>query len=366
MSQRGIHVLMTADTLGGVWTYACELIGALKPFGVDVTLATMGSPMSPAQARMAAALDNLDVVESKFALEWMPDPWREVDAAGDWLMWLAGKCSPDIVHVNGFAHAALPFGVPVVSVVHSCACSWIRAVRGHEAGPEWNEYRRRVSAGLRASSVVIAPTKAIVRAVFEAHGLSLPARVIPNGRALARRSARKELFVLSAGRVWDEAKGLADLVACARRVPWPIRVAGPRVNPTTNAEVHAPHVEMLGELATDDVVAMMGRASIFASPARYEPFGLAVLEAALSECALVLSDLDTFRETWRDAAVYVHPGDSDALAFQLEQLIRDPLRRIAFSACARARALALTPLRMASSYRGVYDELIAYSREVCA
>src|SRR5215813_8755054 len=67
MSQRRIHLLMTADTLGGVWTYAIELIGALKPFGVDVTLATMGAPLSPAQARTAATLENLDVVEGRFA-----------------------------------------------------------------------------------------------------------------------------------------------------------------------------------------------------------------------------------------------------------------------------------------------------------
>ena len=39
--------------------------------------------------------------------------------------------------------------------------------------------------------------------------------------------------------------------------------------------------------------------------ALYEPFGLAVLEAAQAGCALVLSDIPTFRELWDGAALFV-------------------------------------------------------------
>ena len=47
------------------------------------------------------------------------------------------------------------------------------------------------------------------------------------------------------------------------------------------------------------------RCPIFVSAARYEPFGLAVLEAAQAGCALVLSDIPTFRELWDGAALFV-------------------------------------------------------------
>ncbi|HYO60185.1 MAG TPA: glycosyltransferase family 1 protein, partial [Archangium sp.] len=40
---------MTADTVGGVWTYALELCRALAGDGVQVELATLGAPLSPAQ-----------------------------------------------------------------------------------------------------------------------------------------------------------------------------------------------------------------------------------------------------------------------------------------------------------------------------
>jgi len=42
-------VLMTADTVGGVWQYAIELAAALGARGLHVALATMGGPLSTAQ-----------------------------------------------------------------------------------------------------------------------------------------------------------------------------------------------------------------------------------------------------------------------------------------------------------------------------
>ena len=41
------RILMTADTIGGVWTYALEFARALGPHGIEVTLATMGALFKP-------------------------------------------------------------------------------------------------------------------------------------------------------------------------------------------------------------------------------------------------------------------------------------------------------------------------------
>lgn len=359
------RVLMTADTVGGVWTYACELVAALAGHGVEVVLAAMGEPLSPAQARRAASLRNLELAWRRSALEWMPEPWRDVDAAGDWLCGLAAEARPDVVHVNGYAHAALPLGdAPIVVVAHSCVSTWMRAVRGAPPGPEWNEYRRRVAAGLAAADIVVAPTAAILGAVLDAHGVAAPSRVIPNGCAAgAWRPGEKGPLILSAGRLWDEAKGLADLVACAPRVPWTIAVAGPTAAPGAPASRPSMSgVRTLGALAPDQLARWMARASIYALPARYEPFGLSVVEAALSGCALVLGDIPSLREVWGDVAIYVAPGDPAALGLALNALIRDPLARGARAASARVRAHALSPRRMAAAYRALYDELIARRR----
>src|SRR6185312_15025551 len=94
-------VLMTADTVGGVWTYAIELAAALAKVGVHTTIATMGEAMRPAQRAQAERVPRLDVIESRFRLEWMDDPWSDVERAGEWLLGLEKKVTPDVVQVNG-------------------------------------------------------------------------------------------------------------------------------------------------------------------------------------------------------------------------------------------------------------------------
>lgn len=360
---------MTADPIGGVWTYACELINALADQGVEVVLATMGASLNAVQQRMVRELPNVTLAESNFALEWMPNPWHDVDAAGDWLRTLVQRHSPDVMHVNGYAHAALDVGVPVVCVAHSCVATWMRAVRGTDLPPLWAEYRARVTGGLRAADAVVAPTSAILSAILAAYGVERAGRVIPNGRSSSTfRPVDKEPFVLAAGRLWDEAKGIGDLDTCSIALRWPIRVAGPLLGPRGSGQLRPREISALGELSPDELAGWMARASIFALPARYEPFGLTALEAALAGCTLVLGDIPTLREIWGADAMFVPPGDPPQLAFALESLIRDPLRRGALAACARTRALSLTPRRMAGAYRELYDEVIAAAprQEVCA
>ena len=36
---------MSADSVGGVWTYALDLTRGLRALGIDVLLATMGAPL---------------------------------------------------------------------------------------------------------------------------------------------------------------------------------------------------------------------------------------------------------------------------------------------------------------------------------
>src|SRR4051794_27365470 len=103
-----MRVLMTADAVGGVWTYALELAHALD---AEVTLATMGPRPDDDQL---AAVGTLEHRHCDFALEWMPDPWADVERAGEWLLRLAEEVEPDVVHLNAYAHAALPWDVPVV------------------------------------------------------------------------------------------------------------------------------------------------------------------------------------------------------------------------------------------------------------
>src|SRR3984885_15675130 len=83
------RILMTADCVGGVWNYSLDLAEALAQYGVHVGLATMGPPPSQSQRAQAGRVNNLQLFESNYRLEWMESPWAEVDAAGLWLMEVA-------------------------------------------------------------------------------------------------------------------------------------------------------------------------------------------------------------------------------------------------------------------------------------
>jgi glycosyltransferase involved in cell wall biosynthesis len=98
---------------------------------------------------------------------------------------------------------------------------------------------------------------------------------------------------------------------------------------------------------------------VFASVALYEPFGLAVLEAAQAGCPLVLSDIPTFRELWDGAAVFVGSDDDAAIAAALEGLLRDPEERARAGAAARERAGRYTVGAMTAGVLGVYRDLLA-------
>jgi glycogen(starch) synthase len=351
------RVLMTADTVGGVWTYALDLSRALARHGVRVALATMGAVPTAEQERDARAVPGLDLYPGRYRLEWMAEPWADVEAAGAWLLDLEQRVRPDVVHLNGYAHGALPWRAPVVMVGHSCVVSWWHAVHGGPPPAEWDRYRQEVRAGLRAADRVLAPTRAILEALEEHYGPLPPCEVIANGRDPGLFGpAAKEDFILTVGRLWDEAKNVAALARVAPGLPWPVVVAGEDGHPDGRAAALT-GVRPLGRLSPTDLAPWFARAAVYALPARYEPFGLSAVEAGLSGCALVLGDIPSLREVWGDAAVYVTPDDPDALRATLVGLIADEARRRELGTRARVKAREYTPRRMADGYLRVYREL---------
>ncbi|WP_404384651.1 glycosyltransferase family 4 protein [Caenispirillum salinarum] len=333
-------VLMTADTVGGVWTYALELARGLTARGARLVIATMGRAPTDAQMRAARSIDGVILECSDYALEWMPDdPWDEVAAAGDWLMRLQKRYRPDLVHLNGYAHGRLPWRAPVVVAAHSDVVTWFDAVKGEPPPPLFERYQDEARAGLAAADLVIAPTQAYLHAVTAAFGHAGPARAVRNGLGDAPpQPPEKAPVVLAAGRVWDEAKNMAVLGEAAARGPWPLRIAGDAAGPDGEA-APPPGVNTLGRLEPDALAQELAEAAVFCAPSVYEPFGLGPLEAARTGCALVLSDISTFRELWDGAALFVPAREPAAWAEACAALADDAAlrRRLAAAALDRAR-----------------------------
>jgi glycogen synthase len=352
-------VLMTADTVGGVWTFAMELCAGLAQRGVEVTLLSMGRLPDEAQQKEARAQPNLNLVATGYRLEWMQNCQADVIESGRLLIQLAAEFKPDVVHLNGYYHATLPFDAPVLLTAHSCVASWWRACKREPMPLEWWRYTNWLSAAIRAADVVVAPTNAFLSDFQRLHGPAKRALAIWNGRSASLfRPGAKLNFVLAAGRLWDEAKNIGTLVRAAEGLDIRIAVAGEEVSPDGNV-VDLPNVEFLGSLSRSAMAEQMAQASVFASPARYEPFGLTILEAALSECALVLGDIPTLRELWDGAAIFVGPDDVDQWRSTLSRLAATPERAAELGRKARARALTYSAERMVEGYWQTYRTLLS-------
>ena len=352
------RVLMTADSVGGVWTYALQLAAAFERRDVAVTLVVMGGKPSPEQAREAAALSNLSLIGTDFRLEWMQDPEPDLQLAGELLLELEAEQRPDVVHLNGYCHAALPFAAPVLVTAHSDVSSWWQACRSAPLPAEWSAYEARVAAGVAAADLLVAPTAEYLRAFIAHHGRPRAERVIFNGREPAGfAAAPKRAMALSAGRLWDEAKNISTLCKAADGLSWPVLIAGDATSPDGGTIETPANVVCLGRLGPQEMAARMAEAALFVAPARYEPFGLAILEAALSGCALVLGDIPTLRELWGDAALFVDPEDSEALRDTMEALLFDPERSAALGQRARRRARRYGAAAMANAYLDAYASL---------
>lgn len=354
-----MHVLMTADAVGGVFTYALELAGALARHGCRVALAVLGPPPGAAQVAAARRVPGLELHACPGRLEWMDDPWDDVARASAWLLDLAERLRPDVVHLNEFAHGALPFRAPRIVVGHSCVCSWFEAVEGRPAPARLDRYRREVARGLAGADLVVAPSAWMLGRLQRHYGPLPRARVIPNGRSPALfRPGEKAPFVLTIGRLWDPAKNAAALDAAAEGLSWPVLMAGDQERPGGGARLTPRHARPLGPLDPEALAGLLSRAAVYAAPARYEPFGLGVLEAALAGCVLVLGDTPSLRETWNGAALFVEPDAPLALRTVLEGVIDRPDMRALLAPLARARALQHSPTRMAEAYHRAYREAL--------
>jgi glycogen synthase len=344
--REALHILMTTDAVGGVWQYSIDLSASLAARGAQVTLATLGPPPSSSQKQQAAQVSRLKLIESDFALEWMPNRWQEVDASAHWLLQLASELRPDVIHLNGYSNAALGWGRPVLVTAHSCVYSWWHAVHDCAPGDEWLEYHRRVHDGLARAHVIVAPSGWMAAELEREYGIDRSkVEIVHNFSRAHFDPAEKRPLILAAGRVWDKAKNLGMLEEIAPKLDWAMRIAGS----STTTHAGLPHSELLLQ---------MQQAAILAHPALYEPFGLTILEAARARCCLVLSDIPSLRELWDGAAVFLDAQDSNAWLSELNALAHDSARRLSLADRAHRHASKYDTEASVGKYLRLYNSLL--------
>jgi len=364
-----MHVLITSDTVGGVWTYTQELVAGLVRGGHRVTLVSFGKLPAPHQTAWMQTLPGLDYRPTEYRLEWMEIAERDIEESRRYLELLVEEVQPDVLHLSQYCYGAISVEVPKIVVAHSDVVSWWVGVHGTEPDdtPWIRRYREHVADGLRGAQIVVAPSKWMLDQVATHYLLPQQTRVIHNGRtpALFDPDGAKEDFVLSVGRIWDPAKQIQLLIQ--RPQTMPVYIVGWEQEPGKEGKESLlcgrEKIELLGPKSQAELRVLYSKAAVYGATSRYEPFGLSPLEAALSRCALVMNDNPVFHELWGKSAIYFAKDDPDDLARALRNLQRDSEFRQEYAARAYENALArFTAARMVQEYEKIYQDVVSLAR----
>jgi glycosyltransferase involved in cell wall biosynthesis len=285
----------------------------------------------------------------------------------------------DLIHSNQFAYGAYDLGAPLLVVAHSDLWSWQAACHpaGEPVWPPWaaflDENRAVVTAGLRGAAAIVAPSRFMAANLYRYYGIDSaspvsPVMIIHNGSDSSDHAGINSgppLQVLAVGRLWDPAKNLRVLAAAVGTglAGATVAVAGPLTGPGGEGAEEAARltgggIHWLGALPPEAMAAQLAASQVFVGPSRYEPFGLAPLEAAGAGCALLLSDIPAFRELWDGAARFFPPDDPVALRTLLAAWAAAPHETAAWAARARERAGRYTAAAMVSRYHELYERIL--------
>jgi glycosyltransferase involved in cell wall biosynthesis len=353
-----LRILLTADAIGGVWQYSTDLARGLSKLGIETVLAVLGPSPSPDQAKAVKAFQGVTLVDTGLPLDWLAASPASVALAGNAIGQLAARHDVDLIQLHSAALAAeADFDRPVVAVAHSCVPTWWAAVKGTPIDQDYRWRAELTTRGLRAVDKVVAPTTAFARETQAAHGLETLPATVHNGRApLPVPTLAPHDFAFTAGRLWDRGKNLSTLDKAAAALPFPLHAAGPVESPHGDS-IALENINAVGLLCDKQIGRWLAARPVFVSTALYEPFGLAVLEAAAAGCPLVLSDIRTFRELWGGVAAFVDPLDADAFAETMRLVVEDDFARAEMGRQAEARASCFTVEAMAGKMAALYAEL---------
>ena len=365
-----MRVLLTTDTIGGVWTFTRELSTELLRGGHTVILVSFGRSPSAAHlewtdATFLAYPSTFRYVPSLAPLEWMQQNGRTIVDGMPVLLRVIHESQPDIVHTSQFCFGRLRASIPVVVTAHSDVISWAEACDPSvlKQTPWLDRYRKLVQNGLDYASAVVAPTRWMLDELRRNFMVGSYVRVIYNGRTVADQvsASSRSRQAVSAGRFWDKAKNLSLLAKQVNTLP--ILVAG-EMSPDDVGRPEWGCLQFLGHLDERALLSLFRSSSLYIGPSIYEPFGLAPLEAALCGCALVLMDIPSFREIWGDAALYTR--DAVSLGELLSDVLSSEKHLAEKQKDAYEAASHLTSRRMADEYLAVYEQALNPIKETAS
>ena len=358
-----MRVLMTTDTVSGVWTFSLEMAAGLLERGSTVLLISFGRLPSAAQREQWEQLELRYCGRFQFRASEIPVEWNEREGAfyeqgAALLESEAMRFDPDLIHNNQFCYGALDLPIPRVITAHQDVFGRDRALplRHVLRSPFLTRYQALAQRGLASADAVAAPTRWMLDELARSFTLSRNTTIVVHGRHLDTRFENfRELRAIASGRVTDEAKGLDTLAHVTS--PMPIVVAG-ETRPGEEGKVPGfGTARLIGQLSEPEMIDLLEHSSVYLCLSHYEPFGISALEAGLCGCAVVARNMPSLLEVWGSAALYF--DDADSLSALLERLYENPQALRDARESAHQRARRFTRARMVEQYLSLYRHVMA-------
>jgi glycogen synthase len=273
---------------------------------------------------------------------------------------------PDVVHAHDWlvTHPAVALaehaGAPLVATVHATEAGrhsgWLSHPLNQQVhSVEWwlaNRANKVItcSAAMRTEAATlfdIDPSLiSVIHNGIESRGWQVPTAKVPNTRTA--HTAADGALLLFFGRLEYE-KGVQDLIAALPRIRRThpgtrLVVAGKGRHLSTLVEQARKlrvrrAVDFVGHLCDRALGAALAAADVTVLPSRYEPFGIAALEAAAAGAPLVASTAGGLGEVGLDGVTGMSfaQGDVDSLAGAVRAVLDDPAAAARRAKAARAR-----------------------------
>ncbi|MCL6430951.1 MAG: glycosyltransferase family 4 protein [Anaerolineae bacterium] len=344
---------------------------------------TLGQPTGIGQyaGQLLAALRRVAPEHEFMGLSWGREVVMRTDRRLRWQQWelprRAKAAGTDVLHVTGFdAPCFRP--CPVVLTVHDLVGMLFPQSLPPIARLYW---ARWLPHSVRWATRIIADsyhTRADLIRLLGVRperievvylGVDETFRPVTDPVALAavrERYGLPERVILYLGTL-EPRKGLDTLIAAFARLagdlPHHLVIAGKRgwYTEPLFRQVRAlgleRRVHFPGYVAAGDQAALYSLADLFASPSRYEGFGLPVLEAMACGTPVVCSQAASLPEVAGDAAVLVPPGDVEALAAGLRGVLQDSALRQGLRERGLERAHRFTWEETARRTLAVYEQV---------
>jgi glycosyltransferase involved in cell wall biosynthesis len=345
-ARRLIHHLPLADPENGYIAWYLHARGLIRP------------------RRFFASAQASNLVEkpSRFPGRiFRPMSWRLGVPKVEWLV------DFDLFIATNFLAPATKRPRHVVPVVHDLAFRYYP-----ETAPHIDErWRRRFVATLHDAPAIVVPSMSVARDLAEEYDVDLDRIHVVHHGVDANEFAPAQQVVMTAARNRfgiggsyvmflggiEPRKNLEMLVRAFVRADAPdvsLVIAGgpvpwfPKAAERLEASIALlpsalrDRIVVTGYINERDKLALLSGATALAYPSLYEGFGLPVLEAFAAGVPVLTSNVSSLPEVAGDAAVLVDPGDEDAIATALSELIADGDLRAVLSAAGVARAALFT------------------------